>query len=150
MHETSFRIWQPGDCENWVCQNDGLAVGVNAGIDIGEQQIWSSASSLVLFSLDGKVYEFNQKGKSDWEAYVGRPLVKLDVVTVQVDLTRALPVVKFAVNGAFGRQIIMQLPNEKINQLRFIVETFAKEAAIEIIWFQLCYLLLFFNFLNLD
>ena len=134
MHEASFRIWQL--CEDWVCEKDGLAVGVNAGIDVGEQQIWSSAASLVVLSLDGTVYELTQKGtEPKWAlvTYIGRPLVKLDVITVQVDLTRALPLVKFAVNGAFGRQIILQLPNEKIKQLRFVVETFAKDVTIEII-----------------
>ena len=108
-------------------------MGVNAGIDVGEQQVWSSGASLVVRSYDGRVYEFTEGTNPGWATYIGRPLVKLDVVTVQVDLTRAYPLVKFAVNGAFGRQIILQLPNEKIKQLRFVVETFSKDAAVEII-----------------
>lgn len=132
MHQAIFRIWRA--CTDWVCAKDGLAVGVNAGIDVGEQQIWSSASSLVLRSLDGKVHEFEKQGTTPtWETYVGRPLVKLDVVTVEVDLTQALPLVRFAINGAFGRKIILKLPNEKIKQLRFVVETYAEDATVEII-----------------
>lgn len=111
-----------------------MAVGVNAGIDVGEQQVWSSSASLVLRSYDGKVYEFGNQGTEPaWETYVGRPLMRLDVVIVEVDLTRALPVVRFALNGAFGREIILKLPDEKINQLRFVVETFEEGAFVQII-----------------
>ena len=114
-----------------------MAVGVNAGIDVGQQQVWSSAASLMVRSLDGAVFEFTEDTeegtKPGWVSYIGRPLVKLDVVTVQVDLTLAYPRIKFAVNGAFGRQIILQLPNEKIKQLRFVVSTFSKDTAVEII-----------------
>ena len=109
-------------------------MGVNAGIDVGEQQVWSSGASLVVRSYDGKVYEYlNTNVKTEWAAYVGRPLVKLDVVTVQVDLTQEVPRVKFAVNGKFGWQYLLHLPDEKIKQLRFVVETYAKDATVEII-----------------
>ena len=131
MHEASFRIWRP--CEVWYCNKDGLAVGVNAGIDVGEQQVWSLAESLEVRSYDGKVYERVNGTKPGWASYVGRPLVKLDVITVQVDLMHDYPKIKFAVNGVFGRQYMKLLPDEKIKQLRFVVETYAKDATVEII-----------------
>ena len=106
-------------------------MGVNAGIDVGEQQVWSSGESLVVRSYDGKVFEYTVK--TEWATYFGRPLVRLDVVTVHVDLTHEVPRVKFAVNGAFGQQYIWKLPDEKIKQLRFVVETYAKDATVEII-----------------
>ena len=108
-----------------------MLIGViNAGIDVIEQQAWLSAAALAMRSSDGAVYQF-MEGKLGWVSYVGRPLLQLDVVTMQVDLTRELPRVKFAVNGAFGRQIILQ--NEKLKQLRFFVVTLAKDATVEII-----------------
>ena len=120
-----------------------MTVGVNAGIDVSQQQVWSSGASLMIHSDDGKVYtflqssgkdEFNeQNGEQAFVTYVGRPLLDIDVVTVQVDLTREVPLVKFAVNGEFGRQLTLQLPKEKITQLRFVVEAFSKGVAIEII-----------------
>ena len=137
MHEASFRILRL--CEDWYCNTDGLAVGVNAGIDLGgpkKDQILWTATNVVIRSLDGRVYE-NYKEHytiTDMLSYVGRPLLKLDVVTVQVDLTREVPRVKFAVNGKFGQHYdILYLPDEKIKQLRFVVETYTKDVTVEII-----------------